>query len=69
MAGASKVEPKAEYKAPTVEKLDASATVKVKNISGRNVCLTSGILAADQEGEATVAEACTLVDYIQIVGK
>lgn len=59
MAEASK--PKAE------PKVDASSSVKVKNVSGRNICLTSGILAPDKEGEATIAEASTLSDYIKKV--
>jgi hypothetical protein len=71
MAEASKVkvQPKEVYKAPTVEKMDASATVKVINISSMNVCLASGVLEVNQEGEATVAEASTLSDYIKIIGK
>ena len=49
-----------------VEKLDASVLVSVKNISDRTVSLSTGQLEAGEEGQATLAEASMLFDYLTI---
>ena len=44
-----------------------SALVKAKNISGRVLCLASGVVQPDGIGEATVAEMSTLRDHLERV--
>lgn len=69
MSEASKKEAvdKKFYAAPTVEELDASALVKVRNISDRTICLASEALEVNEEGQATLAEASMLFEYITLV--
>lgn len=46
------------------ETLDASALVKVRNTSNQVLNLSSGPLPAGEEGQATVAEASMLSEYL-----
>lgn len=64
MAEASKKE---AVETPAVNKLDASVLVSVKNITDRNVCLASGVVAPGETGKATLAEASMLFDYLTLV--
>lgn len=43
------------------------ALVKAKNISGRALCLTSGVVQPDDIGQATEAEVSTLWEYLEVV--
>lgn len=54
-----------ETPAPKVEKVSAApALVSVKNITDRNVCLASGVVAPGETGKATLAEAAMLFEYL-----
>lgn len=43
------------------------ALVKAKNISGRALCLTSGVVQPGDVGQATEAEMSTLWEYLERV--